>query len=163
MRVLILLHIFSMGLKSGLYEGRYFILISLALNFFSSKLFLCDERLSIITVSPGLRTGSKNFSIYTEKIVLFTAPSKTIHCVVPSRRTDESMVVVFHEPETEPKHLSPFADLPRNGHMFVFAEDSSRKTSDSVSHVSAQASHSFLAVFISSLCCSEARSVFFYM
>lgn len=100
MRVLILLHIFSMELKSGLYGGRYFILISLALNFFSSKLFLCDERLSI-------------------------------------------------------------ADLPRKRHMLIFAEDSSRKTSDSVSHVSAQAIHSFLAVFISSLCCSEARSVFF--
>lgn len=160
---LILLHIFSIGFKSGLYGGRYFIVIFRILNFVISKLPLWAERLSIITVSPSLSTGSKDSVIYKEKMVLFTEPSKTMHCVEPSNRTDESIVVVFHAPGAESKHLLPFGDLPRKRTILVLADDSSIKTSLLMSHVFAHSSHSSRAFFISSLSCSDARSVFFYM
>lgn len=133
-----------------------------SLNTASSKLPLCDDRLSIITISPSLRTGSSDFVMYSPNMSLLTGPSKTMHCVVPSRRTEESMVVVFHEPGADPKHLSPFLALPRKGTILVWTADSSMNTRRLISQVRAQFSHSIRVFFISSRSCSLARNVFFY-
>lgn len=105
-------HISSMGFRSGLYLGRYFMVIPRLLNLLSSKLFLCTERLSMITTSPRLRLGNKTASIYPLNSLLLNAPSTVIASPTPDSRIADIVLYDFQEHGAFPIHGSPRFDHP---------------------------------------------------
>lgn len=157
-----LLHIFSIGFKSGLYSGRNIHLAPCEAIIDCTRSDLCTLRLSITTISPGCRVGERNFSIYASKIRRFTAPSNTILQVSPFSRNAERIVVRSHLPSGawSLQRLPP-SERPYNRVILVFAPVSSRKTKWRTGLFFWNIRHFSLFCFTSSLSCSLALRVFF--
>ena len=93
-----LLHIFSIGFKSGLYPGKKSTHAPRAAIACCAVGDLCARKLSITTTSPSFSAGARLSFTYASKVRLSNAPANTRHAVVPSRRMEGSMVTVFQRP-----------------------------------------------------------------
>lgn len=86
---------FSMGLKSGLYGGRYSSLAP-TLSIISRTLGpLWLDRLSMTMTSPGRSSGSNTFSTYVSKMMRLTGLSMTKGAMKPRNVSAPMKVVVF--------------------------------------------------------------------
>ena len=158
----ILLHIFSMGFKSGLYAGKNRQLADRDSTNSRAAFDLCGARLSITTTSPGRMLGPRMCSIYASNSTRSTAPSNMRHSVSPSRRIDDSIVCVSHCPAGALSwQRFPLRARPYRRVILVLAPDSSRKTNRYGATVAWNWRHRSRCVAMSARSCSLARRVFF--
>lgn len=155
-------HIFSIGFKSGEYGGRNRTLAPTVSMRSITACLLCDERLSMTTISPGLSAGQRTSRVYTSNTSPEVAPSMAMQAVDPSNLTEEIIVVVDQWPcGASSMQRWPSLARPRRRVMFVLAPDSSMKTSLLISRAFCSLIHCSRAAFTSSRFCSLARNDFF--
>jgi len=161
-KALIFDHIFSIGLKSGLYGGRNHTSAPAARIAWATGPLLCGAKLSITTMSPGRRHGTRTCSTYAWKTAASVDPSITIAAAVPSRRIDESIVVVHQRPcGVASTTRWPSKDRPYSLVMLVLAPLSSSKTNRVRSMPLVRLRHAFRAAWTSGRFCSLAWIDFF--
>lgn len=93
-----LANICSIGLRSGESGGRWRISAPAASISARTPSTLWLDRLSRMTMSPGLSVGTSTCRTYARKLSPLIAPSKTAGAVSPSARRAPTKVVVFQWP-----------------------------------------------------------------
>src|SRR6185503_5377904 len=123
---------------------------------------LCAGRLSITTMSPGARVGTRHCRRYSRKIARVIARSMTKGAVMPSWRSPARKVRTFQCPQgTRPTRRAPRLARPRSRAMLVVVPVSSRKTSRAGSRSGCAAIQAARAAATSGRSCSLACTIFF--
>src|SRR5579863_2252772 len=123
--------------------------------------FLCAGRLSMTTMSPGRKVGTRHCRRYSRKIAPVMARSMTKGAVIASWRKPARNVIVFQCPHgTRPTTRLPRLARPRKRAMLVVVPVSSRKTSRAGSRSGCAAIHAARAAATSGRSCSLACTIF---
>src|ERR1700704_5786144 len=119
-------------------------------------------RLSITTISPGARVGTRHCRRYSVKIARVMAQSMTNGAVMPSWRKPATKVRIFQCPHgTRPIIRRPRLARPRSRAMLVEVPVSSMNTSRAGSRSGCAAIQAARAAATSGRSCSLACTIFF--
>src|SRR5229473_2578359 len=124
--------------------------------------FLWAGRLSMTTISPGDKVGSRHCRMYSTKMAPVIARSMTKGAVIASCRKPATKVIVFQWPQgTRPTTRRPRLARPRSRAMAVLVPVSSMNTSRAGSRSGCAAIQAARAAATSGRSCSLACTIFF--
>src|SRR5580698_2289173 len=119
-------------------------------------------RLSITTISPGRRVGTRNCTTQARKLSALMGPSRMHGAVIPSHRNPATKVSVLRWPcGTWATRRWPLAQRPCRRVIFVFAQVSSMKIRRDAQTLPCRSCHCRRRRATSARSCSLARRLFF--